>query len=573
MLITLIGAKLRTVKGRLRSNQEGSHRAPLFLTISVLFALMLFRSSHWLVTQALELQPIGELLVLKIVSIAFLIFFGILTFSNIVTVCSTLYLADDLDFLMAQPIPSDHLFGSRFIEALVQSSWVIVLFGIPAFAAIGVVMEVHWTYYLMLILVLLPFVAIPTTLATMCVVIITNMLRATRMRDAFMFTGFVAFALLFMSIRLMQPEKMLHRESFEHIGEMIQLLSTPRISLLPSDWAVHVLEPLLFGQKDFDWWSFALLYTTPTALFFISAWMHRFMYMRGYSRVQEGRHGESLLTSLRDWMLHKQRTRGGSIQDHINKLATQPGSFETLRQLIWKDRRTFTRDASQWSNLLVIFALMTIYLVNYRYFQIISNTKIIGDVGLYYVNLAICGFVIVALSGRFLFPLISIEGRSFWLLLQAPISLERILVGKWLGAMLPVAIVGQVLIWTSNLLVLQHWFYLLFASLFILLLSICVAAIAVGMGAIYPQFHNPNAASIAASFGALIFMVSSIVMILVTLLFTFFLVTHTGHMITGVGMIQMTGRHILFFALALLIPICCAGASIKLGAMSLRKRM
>ena len=82
-----------------------------------------------------------------------------------------------------------------------------------------------------------------------------------------------------------------------------------------------------------------------------------------------------------------------------------------------------SKEAKQmvWSReivLLVIFALMSIYLVNYKYFQIASEVKIFGEVGLYFFNLAACGFVVVALSGRFLYPSISLEGRSFWLLIE-----------------------------------------------------------------------------------------------------------------------------------------------------------
>ena len=59
MYLELIGAKLRTVKGNLRSAQGERHRGPLFIGLSVIFSVMLFRGSYWLVTQALAVQPIG----------------------------------------------------------------------------------------------------------------------------------------------------------------------------------------------------------------------------------------------------------------------------------------------------------------------------------------------------------------------------------------------------------------------------------------------------------------------------------------------------------------------------------
>ncbi len=574
MFTKLIGTKLRVVRGNIRSDQDGRYRAPIFIVLSIIFSAMLFRGSLWLANEALAIQPVGELIVQKLISIAFLIFLGILVFSNIVSSFTTFYLADDMQFLMGQPIPRDALFSSRYVEALTQSSWVILLFGMPPFTAIGVSMNAPWTYYAMLAMVFVPFVAIPTGIASMLSLMVANLMIATRMRDAMMFLGLVALTSLYWMIRWIQPEKLLNPESFDSIGEMIQLLSTPETSYLPSDWAVNALTPFLFNERAFDWWSLGLLYSTPLALFFIAAWCHRAYFVRGYSRVQDGRHGDSVLTTLRDWTLRQSTERGGGVQDKLDEMEAQgPKPLSALSHLIFKDRRIFLRDASQWSNLLVILALMIIYLVNFKYFEIAADTAFFGDVGLYYFNLAACGFVVVALSGRFLFPAVSVEGRSFWLMMQAPISLERMLVGKWLGAMAPVIFVGQFMIWASNLLVGQTWFFILTGALLVLWFTACVAAISVGMGAIYPQFYNPNASAIAASFGALIFMILSIMLVLGSLFFSYFWISRTGRFIEGTEAFAFYAKDWLGLALALGLPAVAAYGAIKLGARSLRKRM
>lgn len=576
MLWELLKVKLLTVKGSLKSNKEGRHRGPLFLVLSLIFTAMLFRGTLWLVNESLAIQPVGELIIQKLVSIAFIIFLGLLTFSNIVSVFSTFYLADDMDFLMAQPIKSDSLYSSRFVESLTQSSWVIIIFGVPAFTALGVGMNASWSYYAMLFAVLLPFVAIPTTVASMIALAVTNMLVASRMRDAALFMGLASFVVLFTLIRWMQPEMLLNPESFDSLGEMIKLLSTPKRSFLPSDWIVNVISPSLFQQKEFDWWSLGLLYSTPMALYFISAWLHRRFFYRGYSRVQEGRHGDSVLTTTRNWMLRRNTTRGGTINERLDRLEQSPESeeYKPVTQLIRKDRRIFTRDASQWSNLLVIVALMVIYLVNYKYFEIANETKFFGNVGLYYFNLAVCGFVVVALSGRFLFPGISVEGRSFWQLLQAPVSLERILISKWRGAMPPVLIVGQFMIWASNLLVQPDLYYSITGSLLVLMLTVCIAGMAVGLGAVYPQFHNPNASAIAASFGALIFMITSILVVLASIVASYSFINQLYHLLHNTGSYTGFGSNsLLGLFLSIALPVLTAYGAIRAGAHSLRRRM
>lgn len=574
MIGQLLGIKLRQLRGSLRSTKDNRWRTPVFVVLSAFFWQALFRGSLWIVEEAVAIEPVGELLIQKLLAIAFLVFFGLLIFSNIVTAFTSFYLADELQFLLSKPIPKDSLFTARFVESMTQSSWVVILFGLPIFVAAGVGTGASWHYYAMLGAVLVPFVVLPTTIATLIALLVTNIIKADRNRDATLFFGLVAFSVLFIVVRSLRPERLLNPESFASIGEMLRLLSAPTSPYLPSDWCLELLLPFLFGAGEFNWWILGMLYATPAALFFVSAWLHRPFYFRGYSKAQEGRHGDSLLTTVRDWAFRRAAKLRGGLDAQIAKLAelgARPVS--SLRELVRKDQAIFVRDASQWSQLLVVVAIIVIYLVNYKYFEVAADEQLFGEVGLFFFNLAACGFVVVALSGRFLFPSVSIEGRSFWLILQAPISLEKFLVGKWLGMMGPVVLVGQFLIWTSNLLVVQNWFLTIAAAIITLAITVGVAAMAVGFGAVYPQFHNPNAAKIASSFGAVIYMILGMLVVLTVLACTFRLTMHWGMVVGGRDTWPLRPIHYVLTIVGMVLPFGVAAASIRLGAGSLRKRL
>jgi ABC-2 type transport system permease protein len=541
---TLIGVKFRTLKGALRSEQDGKFRIPAFAALSLVFWAMLFRSSHWVVTEALKIEPVGELLIQRLLSISFLIFLGLLVFSNIVTVFSTFYLADELEFLMTKPIPKDMFFSARFVESLAQSSWVIFIFGLPIFIAAGVGIGAGPMYFLGLIGVLIPFVAIPTVIATLIGLLVTNILAANRTRDATLFLGLAAFSVIFIVIRALRPERLL-----------------------------NVIVPLLYGRSEVDFWSLGLLYLTPLAFFFVSAWAHRRFYYRGFSKAQEGRHGQSLVTVLRDRMLKRTYSRSRTLDERIDELSKSGRVGNPLREMVRKDQLVFVRDASQWSQILIVIAIVVIYLVNYKYFEIAADERLLGDVGLFFFNLAACGFVVVALSGRFLFPGVSLEGRSFWLIMQAPVSLDRFLVGKWLGGILPVLIVGQALIWSSNLLVFQNIVYAISASIIIFSITLGVSAMAVGLGAVYPQFYNPNAAKIASSFGAVIYMILGMFLVLFVLIATFRATLYWGSIAGGKPPGEIAWNSYLGVFLGLVAPAAAGWFSIRLGAAALRRRM
>src|SRR5699024_4448038 len=102
-----------------------------------------------------------------------------------------------------------------------------------------------WQYYAFLAAVLLPFVALPTAIATLIALLVTNLLQANRTRDAMLFFGLLVFSSFFLLIRALRPERLLNPESFETIGEMLDLLSAPTSAYLPSDWCMDVVVPAL----------------------------------------------------------------------------------------------------------------------------------------------------------------------------------------------------------------------------------------------------------------------------------------------------------------------------------------
>src|SRR5678815_449662 len=64
-----------------------------------------------------------------------------------------------------------------------------------------------------------------------------------------------------------------------------------------------------------------------------------------------------------------------------------------------------------------------------------------------FLNLVLAGFVLASIAARFIFPGVSLEGRSLWLLRSSPMSMRDLLWSKfWVGTMplliLAVGIVG-----------------------------------------------------------------------------------------------------------------------------------
>ena len=91
--------------------------------------------------------------------------------------------------------------------------------------------------------------------------------------------------------------------------------------------------------------------------------------------------------------------------------------------LILKDLRLFRRDPVQWSQFLIFFGLLTLYFVNIHRFSYDANYVAWVNM-ISFLNLAVVGLILSTFTTRFIFPMISLEGRRFWILGLVPVSRE-----------------------------------------------------------------------------------------------------------------------------------------------------
>ena len=67
-----------------------------------------------------------------------------------------------------------------------------------------------------------------------------------------------------------------------------------------------------------------------------------------------------------------------------------------------------------------------------------------------FVNLAMAAFVMSAIAVRFVFPAVSAEGRAFWIVRTAPVSLATFLWSKFWTGLVPILLLAEALTIASN---------------------------------------------------------------------------------------------------------------------------
>jgi ABC-2 type transport system permease protein len=130
-----------------------------------------------------------------------------------------------------------------------------------------------------------------------------------------------------------------------------------------------------------------------------------------------------------------------------------------------------------------------------------------------YLNLAASALTLSTLTTRFVFPQFSLEGRRLWILGLSPYGLHKVLLQKfWTSCCGSMAITITLMVISSVLLHLPLPRVVFFAVA-IGLMSASLSGLAVGLGALFPNFKEDNPSKIVSGFGGTLCLVVSFVYI------------------------------------------------------------
>src|SRR5436305_545849 len=432
----------------------------------------------------------------KILGIVLLAFVGILMLSNVITALSSFFLAKDLDLLVSAPVDWLRIYLAKLGETMLHSSWMVALVAVPIFAAYGVSYRGGLLFIPYAVLTVLPLLALPAVAGSALTLILVNIFPARRTRDLLSIVALGAAGGLILLFRLIRPERLASPEGFRNLLDFIAVLRTPTSPFLPSEWVTQAIMSFLRGQPDLL--PVTLLWTTAAAFVALGAMLHRNLFASGFTKAQEGA---------------ERFVRGELWRRTVGTLLRFLPVAK--REFVIKDIKLFFRDTTQWSQLILLAALVLVYLFNIKTLPLHRGEA----VGFFYItlvsflNLGLAGFVLAAIAARFIFPAVSLEGRHMWLLRSSPLDLRALLWSKYWVGTIPLLGLALVITIFTNVLLKASSFMMTISIGTIVLLTLAIAALALGFGALYPQFETENTAQIPTSFGGLVFMMTTIALL------------------------------------------------------------
>ena len=460
----------------------------VFTLLGAFFWLTIYYFSYTVIKKMSSEPIFGEILTQKLMSFLFTLLFAVLTFSNVIGALSNFFLSDDNEFLAANPVPIERFYVARYIETMGQTSWMLLIFALPVLAAAGHIWKAPITYYFWIIPTLAFFLIIPAALGIFVTLFLVRAFPAKKAQDVLIAMAAVFVVVMYLIFRLLRPEQLINPDILLGVTEYLAALKTPDRLIAPSQWTTQTVTSALKGDFKTALLPLILLLSNGLFLALLVDWATIKMYRVAFTKAIEGkRAGISRVL----W-----RFKAGR-------------QLSTSRTFFRKEIVGFVRETSQWTQLLLIMGLVAIYLYNFR----ILNLERIAGLSYYlinlvcYVNVVLASMVVVAVAARFALPAVSLEGQSFWVIRTAPITTSRFLWEKMRLYWPPLFLLGEVLVIATNRLMHADPLISYLSSITMIFLTAGITGLAIGIGALFPNFKEHNPARISTSSTSVLFMI------------------------------------------------------------------
>jgi ABC-2 type transport system permease protein len=428
-----------------------------------------------------------------------------LIFSTGIILYSSLFSAAETNFLLSTPAAADQVFAYKYQGAVAFSSWAFLLLGAPVLIAYGVIFAVPWYFYALLPAFFFGFVLLPGSIGALLCLLLVNFVPRRRKQVLAVVIVLILAVVGIWAYRLMMASLRPESWNRDFVQQMVGQFSFAQGPLVPTRWMTLGVEAAARGDLAEAGYRLALVWSNGLFFYLLTAWAAVRLYRRGYNRLAGG--GYSRASGVRP-----------AVAAWVDRALARVLPFldPQTRLLIVKDFRTFRRDPAQWAQILIFSGLLVLYFANTRRFYQEEIGRAYQN-GISLLNLASTGLLMCAYTGRFIFPMLSLEGRKFWILGLLPLQRDRLLWGKFAFSLTGALLIAEFLVLFSDIAIGMPPTVLGLHALTVAVLAVGLSGLSVGLGAWMPNFRESDPSKIAVGFGGTLNLVASLLLLVVVI--------------------------------------------------------
>jgi ABC-2 type transport system permease protein len=428
--------------------------------------------------------------------------FIMLVLSAAIAGLGSLFLAKDLDLILASPVSLGRFLRGRCSEVALSTGWMVCVFGMPSLLAFGSFFDCGAAFFIMAPILSALAVCIAVLAGVLAALSFGAIISPRRGRTILLLLFMVSLLLFFCSLNSASVTTKLSSTS---LAPHLELLRAASQSWTPGRfWARAILD---IRNGSFAAAGLALLAAcTAAAALWAALWLVASRaYFAAYMRL---------------------RNEGDLLK--LNSRASQTAARLLLpfvrvdrRALIAKEFKLFARDLSHTIQLAMLLAICFIYLYNFQTLEgptsMAEEVRVLWQLLLLLVNAALSFLVVTCICSRFVFPSVSMEGTSFWILQSAPVSMRNILRAKVAGWFLPVASISAVIFMSGAMAIGADEPLVLASCAAGVILAYGLVGLGVGLGALFAHFEWEYASQVSTNVGSFLFMGLSVLFLVVSL--------------------------------------------------------
>lgn len=452
------------------------------------FAVGAFFFSQNLISYLLIEAKIGLFLLHEFISTALFIFFLSINAGNIIVSFSTLYKSDEVYFLLTKPVNPAKIFTIKFLDNFFYSSSTMMMFLLSLLAGYAVYFGLSPVIILYIfVFQFVPFMITAGSLGVIILLLLIKLASKIGARPVFYILATAYLTAIFSFFKVVSPAQLVadvmryYPNVDQYFGDMLPAV----LNYLPNSWLSESLYWISSNNIPNSSQFFIYQISAAAVLFLFALFLGHKWYHKTWLLVLDMRNRKKKISKFQKEIITFEK-------DGIFKPA-----FDSIFK---KDLFTFLREPTQVIHLSVLVFLILVFVFSLKgiYLRGIYNSYL--KTLIYLVVQLFNLLLITTLSLRFVFPLISLEGKTFWKIKSAPVNKIKYMFSRLLPWFVIILITSEFLGYFTT----KKFSYqlLIFSVVTTFFISSAIIMMNFGMGALYANFKEKNPIRLASSQGA-----------------------------------------------------------------------
>lgn len=462
------------------------------------FALSTFISSNYATAYLLSEIKIGLFLFHRILSMLLFILFVLVSLGNMLVAYSTLYKSKDLEFFLTTPIKPIKIYTVKFLDNFFYSSSTMFIFISAILLGYGSYFGKPFHFYVFSFIgVLMPFMLMSASFSITVLMLILKLSKKIDMRKLALMAGLIYILGIYLYFKSTNPMKLFTEAMryYPYIDQYFAQIDPSIVMYLPNHWVAEIFYFSARGNPEMVLKYFLILISATAGMVLVNFGVARKIYF------------ETLFVAfdLRNKIKKK-------FELEFLSFAKRSILHPQIEVFIKRDLKMFLREPSQWVHLLIMLLLVLIFiisLVKMRLYRIEPQLLTLAFISIFSFNV----FLIASIVIRFVYPLISLEGMSYWIVRSSPVKLSRLYIHKFIISFFPILIISEAISYASvfpfgkdpniGMLITTVSFFV----------ALTYVSLGLGMGGYFSNYSEKSPVRLASSRGATIALLLGLVLI------------------------------------------------------------